>query len=125
VTLYAYRGVDRSGVVRTGATSEEPAVLAERLHRRRWSTLTITTSDGARDVGGITRTTDTGRRIWWGEQHLLEAGSAGGGPALEPDPELRRGMAVRDDYVLVGDKTEMTAGLGNMDTQPVAARGSA
>jgi DNA (cytosine-5)-methyltransferase 1 len=39
---------------------------------------------------------------------------------LEPDPELRRGMAVRDDYILLGNKTEMTAGLGNMVTPPVA-----
>jgi site-specific DNA-cytosine methylase len=39
---------------------------------------------------------------------------------LEPDPELRRAMAFEDDYVLLGNKGEMTAGLGNAVTPPVA-----
>jgi DNA (cytosine-5)-methyltransferase 1 len=39
---------------------------------------------------------------------------------LEPDPELRRAMAFADSYVLLGNKTEMTAGLGNAVTPPVA-----
>lgn len=40
---------------------------------------------------------------------------------LEPDPELRRAMAFGDDYVLLGNKTQQTAGLGNAVTPPVAA----
>lgn len=40
---------------------------------------------------------------------------------LEPDPELRRGMAFEDDYVLIGNKSQMTAGLGNAVTPPVAS----
>jgi len=39
---------------------------------------------------------------------------------LEPDPELRRAMAFDDDYILLGNKTQMTAGLGNAVTPPVA-----
>jgi site-specific DNA-cytosine methylase len=39
---------------------------------------------------------------------------------LEPHPELRRAMAFDDDYILLGNKTEMTAGLGNAVTPPVA-----
>jgi DNA (cytosine-5)-methyltransferase 1 len=39
---------------------------------------------------------------------------------LDPDPELRRGMGVREDYILLGNKTEMNAGLGNMVTPPAA-----
>jgi site-specific DNA-cytosine methylase len=39
---------------------------------------------------------------------------------LEPDPELRRAMAFADDYILLGTKTEKTAGLGNAVTPPVA-----
>lgn len=40
---------------------------------------------------------------------------------LEPDPELRRAMAFGDAYVLLGNKTQRTAGLGNAVTPPVAA----
>lgn len=40
---------------------------------------------------------------------------------LKPDPELRRAMAFADDYQLLGNKTEMTAGLGNAVTPPVAS----
>lgn len=40
---------------------------------------------------------------------------------LEPDPELRRTMAFDDDYVLIGNKTQMTSGLGNAVTPPVAS----
>ncbi len=40
---------------------------------------------------------------------------------LEPDPELRRAMAFGDDYILLGNKGEMTAGLGNAVTPPTAA----
>ena len=39
---------------------------------------------------------------------------------LEPHPELRRAMAFDDDYILLGNKTQMTAGLGNAVTPPVA-----
>ena len=39
---------------------------------------------------------------------------------LEPDPELRWAMAFEDDYILLGNKTQMTAGLGNAVTPPVA-----
>lgn len=39
---------------------------------------------------------------------------------LEPDPELRRAMAFGDDYILIGNKTQRTAGLGNAVTPPVA-----
>jgi DNA (cytosine-5)-methyltransferase 1 len=39
---------------------------------------------------------------------------------LEPDPELRRAMAFAPDYILLGNKTQMTAGLGNAVTPPVA-----
>jgi site-specific DNA-cytosine methylase len=39
---------------------------------------------------------------------------------LEPDPELRRAMAFEDDYILLGNKTQMTSGLGNAVTPPVA-----
>lgn len=39
---------------------------------------------------------------------------------LEPDPELRRAMAFADDYILIGNKSEMTSGLGNAVTPPVA-----
>lgn len=39
---------------------------------------------------------------------------------LEPDPELRRAMAFDDDYILIGNKGQMTAGLGNAVTPPVA-----
>lgn len=40
---------------------------------------------------------------------------------LDPDPELRRAMAFGDDYILLGNKTQVTAGLGNAVTPPVAA----
>ncbi len=40
---------------------------------------------------------------------------------LQPDPELRRAMAFADEYILLGNKTEMTAGLGNAVTPPVAS----
>jgi hypothetical protein len=40
---------------------------------------------------------------------------------LEPDPELRRAMAFGDDYILLGNKGQMTAGLGNAVTPPVAS----
>ncbi len=40
---------------------------------------------------------------------------------LEPDPELRRAMAFADDYILLGNKGQMTSGLGNAVTPPVAA----
>ena len=39
---------------------------------------------------------------------------------LEPDPELRRAMAFEDDYILLGNKTQKTSGLGNAVTPPVA-----
>lgn len=39
---------------------------------------------------------------------------------FSPDPELRRFMAFADDYLLLGNKTQMTAGLGNAVTPPVA-----
>lgn len=39
---------------------------------------------------------------------------------LKPEPELRRAMAFGDDYHLAGNKTQMTAGLGNAVTPPVA-----
>lgn len=39
---------------------------------------------------------------------------------LDPDPELRRAMAFADDYVLIGNKSQMTAGLGNAVTPVVA-----
>lgn len=39
---------------------------------------------------------------------------------LDPDPELRRAMAFGADYVLIGNKSEMTCGLGNAVTPPVA-----
>lgn len=39
---------------------------------------------------------------------------------LEPDPELRFVMAFGHDYKLLGNKTQMTAGLGNAVTPPVA-----
>lgn len=39
---------------------------------------------------------------------------------LDPDPELRRALAFNDDYVLLGNKRQMTAGLGNAVTPPVA-----
>ena len=40
---------------------------------------------------------------------------------LKPDPELRRAMAFPDDYELFGTQTQITAGLGNAVTPPVAA----
>ena len=40
---------------------------------------------------------------------------------LQPDPELRRAMAFADDYILIGNLVQMTAGLGNAVTPPVAA----
>jgi site-specific DNA-cytosine methylase len=40
---------------------------------------------------------------------------------LEPDPELRRAMAFGEEYVLLGNKGQMTAGLGNAVTPPVAS----
>lgn len=40
---------------------------------------------------------------------------------LDPDPELRRVMAFGVDYKLIGNKTQMTAGLGNAVTPPVAS----
>ena len=40
---------------------------------------------------------------------------------LEPDPELRRAMAFADDYILLGNKTQITAGLGNSVTPPASA----
>lgn len=40
---------------------------------------------------------------------------------LEPDPELRFVMAFGPHYILLGNKTQMTAGLGNAVTPPVAA----
>lgn len=40
---------------------------------------------------------------------------------LQPDPELRRAMAFNDDYILIGNKGQMTAGLGNAVTPPVAS----
>jgi len=39
---------------------------------------------------------------------------------LSPDPELRRAMAFADDYILLGNKTQVTSGLGNAVTPPVA-----
>ncbi|HJP90864.1 MAG TPA: DNA cytosine methyltransferase [Pyrinomonadaceae bacterium] len=39
---------------------------------------------------------------------------------LEPDPELRLAMAFDPDYILLGNKTQMTTGLGNAVTPPVA-----
>ena len=39
---------------------------------------------------------------------------------LEPDPELRRAMAFGEDFVLLGNKSQVTAGLGNAVTPPVA-----
>lgn len=39
---------------------------------------------------------------------------------LEPDPELKRAMAFEDDYILLGNKTQMTDGLGNAVTPVVA-----
>ena len=39
---------------------------------------------------------------------------------FEPDPELRRAMAFDDNYILLGNKTQMTFGLGNAVTPPVA-----
>ena len=39
---------------------------------------------------------------------------------LEPDPELRLAMAFDPDYILLGNKTQMTSGLGNAVTPPVA-----
>ena len=39
---------------------------------------------------------------------------------LEPDPELRRAMAFDEDFVLLGNKGQITAGLGNAVTPPVA-----
>jgi DNA (cytosine-5)-methyltransferase 1 len=39
---------------------------------------------------------------------------------LEPDPEIRRGMAFPDGYLLLGNKGQVTAGLGNAVTPPVA-----
>jgi DNA (cytosine-5)-methyltransferase 1 len=40
---------------------------------------------------------------------------------LEPDPELRRAMSFGDDYILLGNKTQRTSGLGNAVTPPVAS----
>lgn len=40
---------------------------------------------------------------------------------LQPDPELRRAMAFSPSYILLGNKGQMTAGLGNAVTPPVAA----
>jgi site-specific DNA-cytosine methylase len=40
---------------------------------------------------------------------------------LKPDPELRRAMAFGNDYELFGTKTQVTAGLGNAVTPPVAS----
>lgn len=39
---------------------------------------------------------------------------------LSPDPELRRAMAFDDSYILIGNKSEQTSGLGNAVTPPVA-----
>lgn len=39
---------------------------------------------------------------------------------LKPDPELRRAMAFEDGYILIGNQTQMTAGLGAAVTPPVA-----
>jgi site-specific DNA-cytosine methylase len=39
---------------------------------------------------------------------------------FEPDPELRRAMAFDDKYILLGNKTQMTFGLGNAVTPPLA-----
>lgn len=40
---------------------------------------------------------------------------------LEPDPELRAAMAFAPGYILLGTKTQMTSGLGNAVTPPVAS----
>lgn len=40
---------------------------------------------------------------------------------LEPDPELRRAMAFGDDYILLGNKGQKTAGLGNAVPPPIPA----
>ncbi len=40
---------------------------------------------------------------------------------FEPDPELRRAMAFDDDYILLGTKTQKTAGLGDAVTPPTAS----
>lgn len=39
---------------------------------------------------------------------------------LEPEPELQLGMGFEPDYVLLGNKQQKTAGLGNAVTPPVA-----
>jgi DNA (cytosine-5)-methyltransferase 1 len=40
---------------------------------------------------------------------------------LEPDPELRRAMAFEDEYILLGNQSDKTSGLGNAVTPPVAS----
>lgn len=40
---------------------------------------------------------------------------------LRPDPELRRAMAFGDEYILIGNSSQMTAGLGAAVTPPVAS----
>lgn len=40
---------------------------------------------------------------------------------LQPDPELRRAIAFGDDYILIGNQGQMTAGLGNAVTPPVSS----
>lgn len=40
---------------------------------------------------------------------------------LEPRTELRRAMAFAEDYVLLGNKSQVTAGLGNAVVPPVAS----
>lgn len=39
---------------------------------------------------------------------------------LKPDPELRRATAFADSFILIGTNEQMTAGLGNAVTPPVA-----
>lgn len=41
-------------------------------------------------------------------------------PDARTDPELRRAMAFEDDYILLGNKTQVVSGLGNAVTPPTA-----
>ncbi len=68
---YRYRGLDKDGVGRTGATEADPSAFAQEKYNAGWRKLTIT-QDGepigpTLEVGGSRPDLDTGNRTWWGE----------------------------------------------------------
>ncbi len=66
--LVRYRGVDRRGVARSGAIgTESAALLAERLFKAGWRSLSVTRDGYGYPVAEILPDYATHRRTWWAE----------------------------------------------------------